>query len=144
MDLLSDRARRRVALENDHHRFTPTDLLPLCHRMAVPLVYDAHHHRCHGDGLSVEAATDLAAATWDRREPWAHISSPREGWDAANPRPHAGYIDPRDFPPAWTGRRMTVDVEAKEKERAVLRLMGDVEAAPPRRGRSGKTTSKRR
>ncbi len=142
--LLSERARTRLALENDDHRFTPADLLPLCRRLSVPLVYDAHHHRCHPDGLSVEEATDLAAATWGGREPWSHISSPREGWDAANPRPHADYIDPRDFPPAWMGRRMTVDVEAKEKERAVLRLMEELRRAPARRGRTARATAKRR
>ena len=126
LDLLSERARRVVALENDDHRFTPTDLLPLCARTGIPLVYDAHHHRCHPDGLSVEAATDLAAATWGSREPWAHISSPRAGWSAGNQRPHADYIDPADFPRSWIGRRMTVDVEAKQKERAVVRLMADL------------------
>ncbi|HEX6668351.1 MAG TPA: UV DNA damage repair endonuclease UvsE [Gemmatimonadales bacterium] len=129
LDLLSPAARRRVALENDDHRFTPADLLPLCRRAGVPLVYDAHHHRCHGDGLPVEEATELAAATWDGREPWTHISSPREGWGASNPRPHADYIDPKDFPDAWLGRAMTVDVEAKAKERAVLALMGALSPA---------------
>jgi UV DNA damage endonuclease len=136
LDLLSERARRVVALENDDHRFTPADLLPLCEKTGVPLVYDAHHHRCHGDTLSVEEATELASETWGQREPWAHISSPRDGWTAANPRPHAGYIDAADFPRAWLNRRMTVDVEAKEKERAVLRLMEDLRtlrATPSRR-----------
>jgi UV DNA damage endonuclease len=128
LDLLSDRARRVLALENDDHRFTPSDLLPLCRRAGAPMVYDAHHHRCHGDGLSVEEATDLAAATWNGREPWTHISSPREGWGTGNPRPHADYIDPRDFPEPWRGRRMTVDVEAKAKERAVAALMRELTA----------------
>jgi UV DNA damage endonuclease len=123
LERLSDRARKVVALENDDHRFAPADLLPLCRRIGLPLVYDAHHHRCHGDGLSVEDATEQAAATWGGREPWTHISSPREGWGAGNPRPHADYIDPRDFPESWRGRTMTVDVEAKAKERAVLALM---------------------
>lgn len=130
LDLLSERVRNRAALENDDHRFTPADLLPLCGRAGVPLVYDAHHHRCHGDGLSVDEATDLAAATWGTREPWAHISSPRDGWDAPNPRPHADYIEPRDFPRSWVGRRLTVDVEAKAKERAVLKLMDSLLPAP--------------
>ena len=137
LERLSDRARRVVALENDDHRFAPADLLPLCRRMGVPLVYDAHHHRCHGDGLSVEDATEHAAATWGCREPWTHISSPREGWGAGNPRPHADYIDPRDFPEAWRGRRMTVDVEAKAKERAVVALM---HALRERRGKRSKAT----
>ena len=120
---LSDRARRVVALENDDHRFAPADLLPLARRAGIPLVYDVHHHRCHGDGTSVKEATEQAAGTWNGREPWTHISSPRDGWDAGNSRPHADYIDPRDFPREWRRRRMTVDVEAKAKERAVVALM---------------------
>ncbi len=129
--LLSDRARSRAALENDDHRFAPADLLPLCRRTGVPLVYDAHHHRCHPDGTSVEEATELAAATWGDREPWTHISSPRDGWSSSNPRPHADYIDLRDFPAAWRGRRITVDVEAKAKERAVRALMGALKNGRP-------------
>jgi UV DNA damage endonuclease len=136
LELLSDPARRVLALENDDHRFTPTDLLPLCRRVGVPLVYDAHHHRCHPDGLSVDEATDLAAAAWGAREPYAHLSSPREGWGAGNPRPHADFIDVADFPRSWLGRRMTVDVEAKQKERAVIRLMTELRvlSAVSRRG----------
>lgn len=143
--LLSERARGVAALENDDHRFTPTDLLPLCRRAGVPLVYDAHHHRCHPDGLSVPEATELAAATWDAaREPYAHISSPRDGWGATNPRPHADFIDPVDFPSTWIGRRMTVDVEAKQKERAVLKLMEDLSRAAAAAGPSPSRTSPRR
>ena len=120
LDRLGRGARALVALENDDRLFSVSDLLPLCERLRVPLVYDAHHHRCHPDGLTVAHATALAAATWGDREPWAHLSSPRDGWGSANPRPHADYIDPADIPDAWLDRRMTVDVEAKAKERAVL------------------------
>jgi UV DNA damage endonuclease len=123
LDRLSPNTRGRIALENDDRHFAPADLAPLCRRESIPLVYDVHHHRCHSDGLSVEEATDLAAETWDGREPWCHISSPRDGWFAANPRPHTDYIDPADFPDAWRGGTMTIDVEAKAKERAVLTLI---------------------
>ena len=123
LDRLSPRARSRVALENDDRLFSPSALLPVCRAAGIPLVYDVHHHRCHPDGLSVEEATDAAAATWGGREPWTHISSPRDGWASSNPRPHADDIDPADVPPTWLGRRMTMDVEAKDKERAVVRLM---------------------
>jgi UV DNA damage endonuclease len=123
IDRLGADARGRLALENDDRQFTPSDLLPLARQSGVPLVYDVHHHRCHPDGLEVAAATDAAADTWGDREPWAHISSPRDGWAAPNPRPHADYVDPADFPPAWLGRRLTIDVEAKAKERAVVAIM---------------------
>jgi UV DNA damage endonuclease len=123
IDRLGDDARARLALENDDRQFTPSDLLPLARRQAVPLVYDVHHHRCLPDGLDAAAATEAAAETWGEREPWAHISSPRDGWTAPNPRPHADYIDPADFPSSWLGRRLTIDVEAKAKERAVVAIM---------------------
>lgn len=119
---LSPRARARLALENDDRVYTVRDLLPLCQREALPLVYDVHHHRCNPDGLGEREATDAAAATWGRREPWVHLSSPREGWTAADPRRHADYIDLKDVPAAWLTRRMMIDVEAKAKELAVVDL----------------------
>lgn len=118
---LSDRARSRLTLENDDRTYTPSDLLPLCQQHGVPLVYDVHHHRCHGDGLDVESATKLAIETWNR-EPLFHISSPRDGWKAANPRPHSDFIHLRDFPSRWEALKITVEVEAKAKELAVHQL----------------------
>jgi UV DNA damage endonuclease len=128
---LSRRARRRVALENDDRSFGPQDLLPLCRRLRIPLVYDVHHHRCLPDGLSVEQATTFAVETWRGREPHFHMSSPRDGWDSRDPRPHADFLDPRDVPACWRGQPFTVDVEAKAKERAVLAA-----AAPRTRART--------
>ena len=148
VDRLSARARSRLALENDDRQFAPSDLLPFCERHALPLVYDVHHHRCKTDALSVAEATARAAATWSRREPYFHISSPREGWAARDTRPHADYIDPADVPREWLGMDLTVDVEAKAKERAVVKLMQDLRAktAPPegRRRSTPRATAGRR
>ncbi len=129
LELLSPRVRERLAFENDDRCFTPRSLLPLCRRSGVPLVYDVHHHRCLPDQLSVEDATELAAETWQGREQYCHLSSPKGGWEAANTRAHADYIDSNDFPGAWVGRSMTVDVEAKAKERAVVAIMQSVPGA---------------
>jgi UV DNA damage endonuclease len=124
---LSTSTRTRLALENDDRQFSPADLLPVCREEGVPLVYDVHHHRCHPDRLGVEQATELAAGTWDGREPWCHLSSPRNGWSSPNPRAHADYIDLADFPDAWHDHTMTIDVEAKAKERAVLALKESIQ-----------------
>lgn len=118
---LSDRARSRLTLENDDRTYSPGDLLPVCQALGVPLVYDVHHHRCHGDGLDVDSATELAVETWDR-EPLFHISSPRDGWSSSNPRFHSDDIDLRDFPLRWDRMDITVEVEAKAKELAVRKL----------------------
>jgi len=123
---LSETLRSRLTVENDDISYTVRDLLPLCRELAIPLVYDLHHHRCNPDGLTVAEATEQAAVTWRGREQYCHISSPRNGWKTGNPKPHADYIDPADFPDCWLGREMTVDVEAKAKELAVVRLMEDL------------------
>ncbi|MSN26539.1 MAG: UV DNA damage repair endonuclease UvsE [Geobacter sp.] len=125
---LSETLRSRLTVENDDISYTVRDLLPLCRELAVPLVYDVHHHRCNPDGLTVAEATEQAAETWRTvgREQYCHISSPRNGWSSGDPKPHADYIDPVDFPDCWLGREMTVDVEAKAKELAVVRLMQDL------------------
>jgi UV DNA damage endonuclease len=122
---LPEGVRSRLTLENDDISYTVRDLLPVCTDLGLPLVYDVHHHRCNPDGLGEAEATDLAGATWKGREQYCHISSPRYGWQG-NPKPHADYIDPADFPVCWKGRDMTVDVEAKAKELAVTRLMQEL------------------
>jgi UV DNA damage endonuclease len=132
IERLPERARLRLALENDDRTFSPETLLPLCERIGVPFVYDVHHHRCLPDALDVEKATARAAATWRGREPYFHVSSPRAGWSGGDCRPHSDYVNPSDLPDAWRAMRLTVDVEAKAKERAVVGLRDAVAGAGQR------------
>ena len=118
---LSRRVRKRLTVENDDTTYTPSDLLPLCRETGIPLVYDVHHHRCNQDDLSVEEATSQAIATWNR-EPMFHISSPIEGWKGPKPRRHHDFINVTDFPECWRDLTLTLEVEAKAKEVAVLKL----------------------
>lgn len=121
LNLLSDSARSKLTVENDDTTYTPYDLIPMCRAEGIPLVYDVHHHRCNQDELSVEAATSEAIATWNQ-EPLFHISSPIEGWKGPKPRRHHDFINVTDFPECWRDLSLTVEVEAKAKEVAVLRL----------------------
>lgn len=129
---LSARAKARLTLENDDQVFTPADLLPVCRATGIPFVYDVHHHRCHPDGLSIEEVTELSLATWNR-EPLFHISSPLEGWKRPHPERHHDYIDVKDFPRCWLSLQITVEVEAKAKELAVLKLARELSALRTRR-----------
>ena len=123
---LPQNVRRRLTLENDDRLYSPRDLLPVCEKLAIPLVYDLHHHRCLPDGRNVEDTTQLALKTWDR-EPLFHISSPLKSWQDRNPRNHHDYINLDDFPECWLKLEITVEVEAKAKELAVLKLMREIE-----------------
>jgi UV DNA damage endonuclease len=122
---LSPAVKSRLTLENDDQVYAPADLLPVCRATGVPLVYDVHHHRCLPDGKSVEDVTSAAISTW-HREPLFHLSSPLNGWETGPCRPHHDFIDPADFPDCWRDLDITVDVEAKAKELAVLKLKLDL------------------
>lgn len=125
IDRLSDPVRSRLTLENDDRSYSPKDLLPVCRELDVPLVYDIHHHRCLKDSLCTEKATDLAVGTWNR-EPLFHISTPIHGWQATDIHKHHDFIDIQDFPRFWMPLEITVEVEAKAKEVAVLKLMAEL------------------
>ena len=124
---LSHPIRSRLTLENDDRSYTVKDLLPVCEQLEIPLVYDVHHHRCNPDGLSIAAATAAALQSWQRvgREPCFHLSSPKNSWQG-KPRPHADFIDPADFPSEWRQLDVTIEVEAKAKELAVLHLQQEL------------------
>ncbi len=117
--------RSRLVLENDDRVYTPADLLPVCGATGIPFVYDVHHHRCLPDGLTTEEVTERALATWSR-EPLFHLSSPKDGWQSVNPRPHHDFIDPGDLPSCWHDLKITVEVEAKAKEVALRHLQNDL------------------
>jgi len=122
LEMLSESALKRLTIENDDRSYTPEDLFGICCKKGVPLVYDVHHHRCLKDGWSEEKATSKSLETWNR-EPLFHISTPRSGWGESNQRSHNDFIDISDFPLFW-GKipNLTVEVEAKSKELAVLKL----------------------
>lgn len=134
LSLLPERVRARLTFENDDRIFTPEDILPLCRSEKLPFVYDIHHHRCHGDGLTPETATEMALATWDR-EPLFHISSPLAGWSGPWPHRHHDFINIRDFPKFWEKLDITVEIEAKAKEVAIKKLQ---ESLKKRRQRAGR------
>ena len=70
----------------------------------------------------MEEATEQAISTWNR-EPMFHISSPLEGWKGPKPNRHHDFINIVDFPDCWRDLSLTVEVEAKAKEVAILKLM---------------------
>lgn len=136
IERLPEKVRVRLTLENDDRVFTPSDLLPVCQATGIPLVYDVHHHRCCPDDLSVNEATEQALATWNR-EPLFHLSSPVNGWSGPHPERHHDEIDPRDFPRCWMNLAITIDVEAKAKEVAVLNLLNRLKPAGEQRSPRG-------
>jgi len=119
---LPDNIRSRIAFENDEHAYSSAQILEVCHRAKVPMVFDAHHH------ISREKLDDynhqsVAEMFWAARETWqnpenqlVHISN---GRDYFQDRAHHDLIftmpEVFRFAP-W------IEIEAKHKEIAIEKL----------------------
>jgi UV DNA damage endonuclease len=143
-ELLSERARARLVVENDDRSYDLSEVVSLSERAGIPVVWDALHHRCvDRAGIPDREALRLALATWPEGVvPKIHYSSPRLDVEErkrkvgrrvqrslALPqlRAHADLIDPIGFEhfirdAARGGADFDVMLEAKAKDLALGRL----------------------
>jgi UV DNA damage endonuclease len=141
---LSDRARARLALENDEHVFGLGDVLDLHRRTGVRVVLDVHHHRVHRErGLALRDAMRAAFATWPAgQKPKVHLSSPPTMLPPtkgkAQPRypqlrNHADLVSPWDLEEVVEAAEAPLDImlEAKAKDLALLQLRTNLAAVRP-------------
>lgn len=122
---LPETVRSRLTLENDERAYGASAILKLCQRAGVPMVFDAHHHVCH-EGLTSYEHPSIAEFLLAARQTWpdpawqlVHLSNGRDSF--ADPR-HSGLI--RAIPSAYRNAPW-IEVEAKAKERAILRLRAE-------------------
>ncbi|MBF2028124.1 MAG: UV DNA damage repair endonuclease UvsE [Oscillatoriales cyanobacterium C42_A2020_001] len=119
---LPDAIRLRLTLENDEYTYSTAELVELCRTANVPLVFDAHHHVIHEkvDSYNHPSVAEMlvaARSTWDIPA-WqvVHISNGNQFF--RDPQ-HSDYITlmPESYRYApW------IEVEAKQKEKAIARL----------------------
>jgi UV DNA damage endonuclease len=119
---LPENIRSRISLENDERAYGSEQILEICRRAKVRMVFDAHHHICR-ENLNSYDHESVAEIFWAARKTWAqpenqivHISNGREIF---NERSHSDLIEtiPEVFRHApW------IEVEAKHKELAIEKL----------------------
>lgn len=119
---LPEGIRNRIVLENDEYAYSSDEILDICKRSGVPMIFDAHHHVVH-EGLDSFEHPSVADVFWAARETWAepanqmvHISNGRTHF---NDRAHSDLIFtmPEVFRHApW------IEVEAKQKELAIAKI----------------------
>jgi len=116
---LPEPVRSRLVLENDEYTYGAADILEICRRAKVPMVFDAHHHAVKEsldsyEDPSIRHFTEQARHTWpDPAWQMVHISNGSGAF--ADPR-HSELITV--FPSAFLGVPY-VEVEAKAKEQAI-------------------------
>ena len=125
------RIQERLILENDDKVFTAKDILRICKALKVPMVLDIHHHNCKNEGEDIGDLLDDIFNTWNDESipPKLHFSTPKE---FENDRKHADYIDADNFVSfiklvkSKVNRDMDVMIEAKKKDKAMLKLIEDL------------------
>ncbi|MEP7211562.1 MAG: UV damage endonuclease UvsE [Acidobacteriota bacterium] len=119
---LPEPVRSRIAFENDEYAYSSAEILDVCRRACVRMVFDAHHHVCHEkldsfDDPSVDEAFWAARETWnDPENQLVHISNGREHF---NDRAHSDLIATM---PSVYRFAPWIEVEAKHKELAISKL----------------------
>ncbi|MFA9560095.1 UV DNA damage repair endonuclease UvsE [Evansella sp. AB-rgal1] len=123
--------RKMIMLENDDKSFHLQDTLYLCEKLAIPFVFDYHHHLANNENEDWEKEWERVVNTWSHSPlpVKMHISSPKSEKQF---RHHSDYIDIdmlMKFLNTIVGSVDTIDcmIEAKQKDHALFRLMEQLE-----------------
>ncbi|ORX93779.1 UV-endonuclease UvdE [Basidiobolus meristosporus CBS 931.73] len=113
--------RNRLVLENDEICYSAEDILPVCEKLSIPLVFDWHHHSLNPGNEDLVRILSRIKNIWSVRgiKQKQHYSEGRPG--ASNimeKRAHSDRV--KSLPPCE--RDMDLMIEAKDKEQAVLEL----------------------
>lgn len=118
--------RKRLCLENCEKCYSSEDCLELAEKLNIPHIFDIHHYHCY-DILHKEATQKPISellprifATWHKRKlkPYFHISEQGSGKTGH----HSDYVKELPSYILDTKYSLTIDIEAKAKEQAVLLL----------------------
>ena len=122
IEKLPEEIRSRLTFENDEYAYSSAEILEVCRRAKVPMVFDAHHHICR-ENLEDYNDKSVEETFWAARETWknpenqmVHISNGRTKF---GDRAHSDliFMMPDVFRHApW------IEVEAKHKELAIAKL----------------------
>lgn len=131
---LSQSSRDRLVLENCEMAYSIQDLLPISERLGIPIVIDYHHHNINPGTIDSQERmleiTQLVLSVWKSRNitPLFHLSESRPGVTVDDSitarRAHSDYIQelPNVLLQTLFYTKINLDVEAKMKEQAVLRI----------------------
>ena len=129
-DDLPKSVKSRLAIENCEKCYCVRDCLEIAQATGIPLIYDTHHYSCYSilhkeeEQEPIEDMMDEIVETWEGLPPVFHISeqAPDKMVGA-----HSDFIEviPQhllDVPERYN-TSINIEVEAKAKEAAILKLM---------------------
>jgi UV DNA damage endonuclease len=131
-DELPTNVKDRLALENCEKCYNVRDCLTIAQECKIPVIYDCHHYDCfsilHSEEKQevIDELMPEIIESWGCRIPLFHVSE-----QAPDKRigAHSNYITKipdHMFLPVWKyNRKVDIEVEAKCKEKAILKLYKD-------------------
>ncbi|WP_102348205.1 UV DNA damage repair endonuclease UvsE [Bacillus sp. Marseille-P3661] len=130
LKMLPEPIKKRMTLENDDKTYNAEEVLAICQKENIPLIFDYHHHLANQCDNELESMLPAIFDTWGvmRLRPKVHLSSPKSDKDF---RHHADHVDV-DFilPFIEMTKKLKLDfdvmVEAKKKDQALLKLIEDL------------------
>jgi len=143
---LPEALRRRLALENDDHRFSHADARIIHQACGVRLVFDNLHHLVlNPKGIPMRDALEYCLGTWPQGvRPKVHFSTPRtevrplrssQRLKVPTWTEHSDFINPFEFIAflrlAEGLRPFDVMLEAKARDLALLKLREDLSGFAP-------------
>jgi UV DNA damage endonuclease len=130
--LLPPDVKKRMTLENDDKTFTTDETLAVCEKENIPFMFDYHHYKANPGETPLEELLPRFVQTWKDtgRPPKVHLSSPK---DEKAYRSHHDYVSSDYVLPFFKmvsdfTDQLDVMIEAKQKDRAALKLIEDLSA----------------
>lgn len=126
-DDLPRSVKNRLTIENCERQYNIEDVLFISQETRIPVIFDSHHFDCynkiHGTAFIADDYVPFVIDSWGFRRMVCHISEQKEG---ARIGSHSDFIEsiPSYFLsiPEKYGVGVDIEVEAKAKEEAVMRL----------------------
>jgi UV DNA damage endonuclease len=121
--MLSQRIKRRLAIENDERIYSVRDCVSLHGETGIPVVFDTLHHRCNDDGEGMLRAFTSAYQTWKKNDGLPIVDYSTQ--DISKKKgAHARSIQTADFSTflrQTKGFDFDIMCEIKDKEKSALK-----------------------
>ncbi|OEH93236.1 UV DNA damage repair endonuclease UvsE [Bacillus solimangrovi] len=125
---LPEHIKQIMTFENDDKTYNASDVLHICEDLRIPMIFDYHHEQANPSEIPYQHLLNRIFKTWEWRNltPKVHLSSPQSD---ENFRKHSDMVDEKFIDPFLKeARQIGTDfdtmIEAKNKDKALLHLMG--------------------